>query len=314
MRRAGGVSTTASRDGGGAVRRAFPDDGAVVMRMADAPNLVRYRVLGPLEVRQADGAFHMVSQAKCRALLAVLLVNANRVVSVGELLRQLWPDGEPKSAPKLVQQYVHRLRHTLLRPGPEQRRAAREGSLLTCPSGYRMRVEPAELDADRFTALAAGARRRLAEGDAENAAEALQRALAMWRGTLLADVADMPLVTTELVRLEEARLAATEAWVWAELRRGRIQEVVPELEILVAAHPLREPFRHQLMVALCLTGRRADALGEARRLRRVLADELGIRPGAEVLALEQAIVRDALTDLPGLVEKAISTLAGYRSG
>ncbi|MFE9007638.1 BTAD domain-containing putative transcriptional regulator [Streptomyces sp. NPDC007875] len=272
--------------------------------MTPAP--VRYRILGPLELGQPDGTFRMVGQGKCRALLAVLLVNANRTVPAGELLEQLWPDRAPKSAPKLVQQYVHRLRRALPAPLPELRPAGRDGSrLLTSPPGYRLAVDFGELDADRFTALARAARGSLAGGESGRAAEGLRRALAMWRGPLLADVPDIPAITTELVRLEEARLAATEAWAWAELHQGHAQDVVPELEILVAAHPLRESFRHQLMIALCLAGRRADALGAARQLRHVLAEELGIRPGADVLAMEQAIIRDSLADLPGLVSKAI---------
>ncbi|MEV5884833.1 AfsR/SARP family transcriptional regulator [Streptomyces sp. NPDC052020] len=275
---------------------------------------MRYRVLGPLEIRQADGVFHMVSQPKCRALLAVLLLNANRVVPAGELLKRLWPDGTPRSARKLVQQYVHRLRRRLPRAEPEKHRPGPGGSrLVTCPAGYRLRVESAELDADRFTALVTAARRRLVEGDAEYAAGALRRALDMWRGPLLADVPDLPATLPELVRLEEERLAATEAWVWAELRRGHAREVVPDLEILVAAHPLREPFRYQQMVALSLAGRRADALGAARELRRDLAEELGIRPGADVLALEQAIVRDTLTDLPGLVARTVGAFEAARA-
>ncbi|MGV9847757.1 AfsR/SARP family transcriptional regulator [Streptomyces sp. NPDC003442] len=272
--------------------------------MTPAP--VRYRILGPLEIRGPDGAFRMVSQAKCRALLAVLLVNAGRTVPAGELLEQLWPGGAPKSAPKLVQQYVHRLRRALPAPPPERCPAVRcESRLLTSPPGYRLAVDSGELDADRFTALARVARGALAEGRTGQAAEGLRRALDMWRGPLLADVPDLPAITAELVRLEETRLLATEAWVWAEVHRGHAHDVVPELEILVAAHPLRESFRHQLMIALCLTGRRADALGAARQLRHVLAEELGIRPGADVLAMEQAIIRDSLADLPGLVSKAI---------
>lgn len=299
---------TVVRGNEGAVPSALHGGPPAVPYAGSAANPVRYRVLGPLEVRQADGAFHMVSQPKCRALLAMLLLNANRPVPAGELLRQLWPDGTPPSARKLVQQYVHRLRHRLAQAEPEQHRLGPGGSrLVTCTAGYRLRVESAELDADRFTALATTARRRLVEGDTEYAAGASRRALDMWRGPLLADVPDIPATLPELVRLEEERLAATEVWVWAELHRGHAPEVVPELEVLVAAHPLREPFRYQQMVALSLAGRRADALGAARELRRVLAEELGIRPGADVLALEQAIVRDTLTDLPGLVARAVGT-------
>ncbi|MGC5289889.1 AfsR/SARP family transcriptional regulator [Micromonospora sp. DT231] len=255
----------------------------------DDPPL-RYRMLGPVEVR-SSGGWIPLPQAKCRAVLAVLLVNANQVVSTDTLRQQLWPRAAPRTAVKLIQQYVHQVRRVLGDPDGRQ--------LCTRAPGYLLTADRDDLDGDRFTDLAARGQRALADGDAETAAEILRRALVLWRGPALADVPDTPATSAEASRLEGCRLSAMEAWIEAELICGQHARLTPVIETLVAVHPLREQLRLHLMLALFRSGRRADALEAFRDLDRTLDDELGLRPSAEAQQLHQAILRDEhLLDRP----------------
>ncbi|MEU7589946.1 AfsR/SARP family transcriptional regulator [Micromonospora sp. NPDC049230] len=255
---------------------------------ADPP--LRYRMLGPVEVRSA-GRWISLPQAKCRALLAVLLVNANQVVSTDALREQIWPCAAPRTADKLIQQYVHQVRRALSDPDGRQ--------LCTRAPGYLLSADQGDLDGDRFTGFAALGERALADGDAETAANVLGRALALWRGPALADVPDTQATSAEANRLEGCRLSALEAWIEAELICGQHNRLTPVIETLVAVHPLREQLRVHLMLALFRSGRRADALEAFRDLSRTLDDELGLRPSAEAQELHQAILRDEhLLDRP----------------
>ena len=233
-----------------------------------------YGVLGPIEVR-SGGQTIEVGRGKQRALLAVLALNAGRVVPAERLIDELWGDDPPATATTALQVYVSKLRKSL-----------GEGVIETRDPGYVVR---GELDADRFQTLVASAR----QAEPERAAELLREALSLWRGTALCDV-DLPL---ERARLEEQKLAAIEQRVDADLARGRSSELVGELEALVAEHPLREPFLAQLMLALYRSGRQAEALEAYRRSRAHLMDELGIDPSPRLQQLQQAILRqdDSLT-------------------
>jgi DNA-binding SARP family transcriptional activator len=248
---------------------------------------MEFRILGPVEAW--DGAEQLdLGGSKPRALLAVLLLHANRVVSTDQLVDELWGEAPPPTARNVLQVYVSRLRQAL--------QCRRDGGpaaplLLTRPSGYLLRVEPGELDLDQFEGLAADARRATADGDLERAAGCWRAALALWRGPALAGAAPEALRRTAVLRLEEARLVALEERLEVDLRLGRHAEVIGELEALVAANPVRERPCRQLMVALYRSGRAPEALAAYRGMRRVLAEELGLEPSPALQRLERAILR-----------------------
>jgi YVTN family beta-propeller protein len=244
---------------------------------------MEFRILGELEVIDADGPL-AVPRAKQRALLAALLLRANRVVPDDVLINELWNGTPPKTAENNLQVLVSQLRRAV----GAQRLVRRAG-------GYVLAVEPGELDRDRFEALAAEGARLLARGEPGAAAAALEEALALWRGPALVDVACGEVVVREIGRLEELRLSAQEDRVAALLELGRHRELVAELEALVAQHPFRERLRGQLMLALYRSGRQADALAAYRETRAAFAEELGIEPSAELRRLEQAVLRQEPT-------------------
>jgi DNA-binding SARP family transcriptional activator len=227
-----------------------------------------FRLLGPLEA-VVDGTPVQLAAAKPRALLALLLLNRNRVVSTERLIDELWADDPPAQATKTLQVYVSQLRKAL---GSDR--------LVTQPPGYLLRVEPGELDLERFEQLAAEAR----DQSPEEARLTLERALSLWRG------APEPVAA----RLEELHANTYEDWLHASVESG--QAVIPQLEELVAREPLRERPRALLMLALYRSGRQAEALELFRRTRALFVQELGIEPGPELRELEQAMLRQD-TDL-----------------
>jgi DNA-binding SARP family transcriptional activator len=241
---------------------------------------VDFRVLGPVEAR-AEGRSLALAGLRQRALLAVLLLRAGEPVSRERVIADLWGERPPDGAVKTVQAVVSRLRRAL---GGE---AAR---LVSSAAGYRLRVEPDELDLGRFERLCMEGRRALAAGRHERAAARLRAALAEWRGPPLADVAFEPFAPPEVARLEDLRAAAVEDRVQADLAMGRGAELVAELEGLVAAEPLRERLRGQLMLALYQAGRQGEALDVYRDVARTLDAELGLLPGPELERLQQAIL------------------------
>ena len=227
-------------------------------------------MLGPLEVR-SDGRTIPIGRGKQRALLAVLALDAGRVVPVERLIDELWGDAPPATATTALHVYVSKLR-----------KALGDDAIETRSPGYVLRCSPDAVDLRRFEQLATEA-----GSDPPRASTLLREALALWRGEALADV-DLPL---EAARLEELRLTALERRIDADLGDGAAGELVAELESLVVAHPLRESFRAQLMLALYRAGRQAEALETYREGRRVLIEDLGIEPGARLQQLEQAILR-----------------------
>jgi len=241
---------------------------------------VDFGILGPLEVTD-DGRELVIASGKQRGLLAILLLHANEVISSDRLIEELWGEQPPASAAKNLQVQVSRLRKAL---------GGGEGPVMTGPNGYSMRVAPGELDFERFTRLAEQGRRALAADDSERAAELLRGALSLWRGPALADFTFESFAQPEIARLEDLRLAAVEDRIDADLARGRHAELVGELEALVAAHPLRERLRRQLVLALYRAGRQADALEAYRAARAKLMDELGLELTPELRQLEQAIL------------------------
>src|SRR3954471_9280876 len=239
---------------------------------------MEFGILGPLEVRR-EGRAVAIGGAKPRAVLAVLLLHANEPVSADRLALALWGQEAPAGAAKAVQVHVSRLRQAL----------GDAGVVETTPAGYRLRVGPGELDAERFERGVAAGRRALAAGRAEEAAALLRAALGLWRGPPLAELATTPFAPAEIARLEEQHLAAVEVRLDADLAAGRHAELIGELQQLTRRHPWRERLHAQVMLALYRSGRQADALEAYRHAREVLVEQLGIEPGAELHDIHEAI-------------------------
>jgi DNA-binding SARP family transcriptional activator len=245
---------------------------------------MEFAVLGPLQVASGGMQLH-VGGKKVRTLLAILACNANEVVATERLLDALWGDKPPASAAQNLRVYVYHLRRLL---GSDRR-------ISWQPLGYRLLVEPGELDADVFEDLAT---RGLAALDhaPDRASMLLRRAVGSWRGPALADLADVPALAPVAARLEERRLTILSARIEADLALGRHAALVAELTELVAAHPLREHLRAQLMRALSRSGRRAEALTAYREGRRILVEELGVEPGPELQGVHRAVLADTVMD------------------
>ncbi len=251
---------------------------------------MQIRILGPLEVSE-DGRVVEVGAGRQRALLALLALHACEIVATDRLIEGLWGGSPPPTAAKALQNLVSQLRRSL---GAD--------SIATRPPGYSLRLDADDLDAKRFERLAAEGH-RLLEEDPGRAGQTLREALALWRGRALADFAYEDFAQSEIARLDELRLAATEDRIDADLALGRASELVPELEPLVSTHPLRERLRGQLMLALYRSGRQADALEAYRSGRRLLDAELGLKPGDELQRLEKAILNhDPSLESPVAVE------------
>jgi DNA-binding SARP family transcriptional activator/pimeloyl-ACP methyl ester carboxylesterase len=244
---------------------------------------VEFRVLGPLELT-AEGRPVGLAGARTRAVLAMLLVHANQVVSSDRLIEELWPGLPADKAAGSLQVRLSELRKAL-------RSAGEAGRLATRPPGYLLRVAPGEMDALRFGQLAAEGGAALEAGDAATAAQRLDQALGLWRGAALAGFEAVPSARAEAGRLEELRLAALESRAEALVACGRHRDLIAELEVLTAAHPLRERFWYQRMLALYRAGRQADALRAYRELRDILIAELAIEPGPELRELQARILR-----------------------
>jgi len=236
-----------------------------------------FRLLGPLEVVDA-GERIALPPGQPSAVLARLLLDANRPVSPEALVDAIWGDSPPASAPKVLQAYVSQLR-----------KAIGAGRIETQAAGYAARVQAEELDLARFEELTERAR---GVSDLSRRASLLEDALSLWRGAPLADFRGQPFAAPAARRLSELRLAALEERIDAELALGHHDRIVADAEALVAEEPLRERPRRQLMLALYRSGRRADALAAYVDARRRLVEELGLEPGPALRELERAILRD----------------------
>jgi SARP family transcriptional regulator, regulator of embCAB operon len=248
---------------------------------------LEFRLLGRVEVHR-DGQPVDVGGPKQRAVLASLLLRAGRVVSVEQVIDDLWPEQPPARAAATVQVFVSQLRRAL---EPERSRGVAATILVTASPGYLLEIEPDAVDAHAFADLVVRGREALRAGNPERAAQLLLRAEGMLRGPALADVPVTPFVRAAAARLSELHLGAVEDRIDAELTLGRHAALVAELEQWVGRHPLRERLRAQLMLGLYRCGRQVEALATYRETRRVLHDELGLEPGAQLRELEQAVLR-----------------------
>jgi DNA-binding SARP family transcriptional activator len=259
-------------------------------RRCDNPPEVEFRILGPLEIVD-DGRELTLTRPKQRALLGLLLLRPNQVVAIGELLEALWGDQPPETAPTALYGHVSALRKLL-------------GSHMieTRPPGYLLRLDPGQVDLYRLEALVEEAR---GEPNVARRRELLRAALLLFRGEALSDLRYETFARDEAARIEDLRRSVVEERIEADLELGGHTAVIPELERLVAANPLRERLCGQLMLALYRAGRQAEALGVYQEGRRILAEELGLDPGPALQQLARGIL--AQDPLLGPPESAVAT-------
>jgi DNA-binding SARP family transcriptional activator len=246
---------------------------------------LEFGILGPLEIRRGATALG-VGPPSQRTVLATLLLNANRTVSVEQLVDTIWPDSPPATAVAMVQIYVGRVRRALGADGAD---GADEAVIHTERPGYRLGLVPGALDLDRFETGTQAGTRALAEGDLSGGTRQLRGALALWRGPALADIPAAAL-RLEAGRLDELRVDALERCAAADLSLGRYREGLAELTDLTRDHPFRERLWSLLMAGLYGAGRQAEALDSYQRARDVLGEGLGLEPSAELQRIQQAIL------------------------
>jgi DNA-binding SARP family transcriptional activator len=249
---------------------------------------MRLHILGPLEVHDRHGVLVEVTGHKRRGLLATLVVRAGRTVSAERLIAELWGERLPANAANALQAHVRRLRTVIEVACGEPDR------IVTRPPGYLLALRSGESDAVEFVEQL-GRAKALAGTEPARAVPLLRAALRLWRGPALEGCALGDVCTGEAVLLEEHRLTALETLYEASLRAGQHGEVIGELEETSAAHPLRERFYDQLMVALYRSDRQSDALGVYDRARRRLLHDLGVEPGAVLRARMQSILANSGT-------------------
>jgi DNA-binding SARP family transcriptional activator/tetratricopeptide (TPR) repeat protein len=245
-----------------------------------------FRVLGPLELNHRDADVQPVPPGRHQVVLGALLIDANRVVRIDQLIDAVWYDDPPATARTQVQICVSGLRQCLAPLGDAV-------AIVTKAPGYMLRVPRDEVDAHVFARLTAEADTLTRDGRPEEAAARIRQALDLWRGVALSGTPSRVL-QARAAQLDERRLTAIEAYADLELQLGRHHEVIDELGRLVAEHPLRERMRAQLMTALYRAGRQADALRVHRDGRQLMVEQLGIEPGEELRRLEHAILAGTL--------------------
>jgi DNA-binding SARP family transcriptional activator len=249
---------------------------------------MEFRILGPVEVIDGGRAVAL-GPSKQRALLAVLLLHVNEVVSRDRLINDLWGEHAPQTAAASLHTYVSQLRKLLEADSAEPK------VLRTRAPGYVLELDVEQVDLKRFELLARRGKSELAAGDPGSAAATFADALSLWRGEPLQEFGSAPFALAESLRLQELHISTLEDRIEADLARGRDDALVGELETLVVAHPYRERLCGQLMLALYRCGRQAEALETYRQTRRRLAEELGIDPGPSLQELEQQILRQEPT-------------------
>ena len=240
--------------------------------------MLEFRILGSFEVVDDEGSLAL-GGPKQQALLAALLLHRGEVISSDRLIDELWGGRPPATAVKTLRVYVSNLR-----------KALGDGFLVTRGHGYLLTPKPDQVDVEPLREVGRGGSSRARAGDAMAARERLRAALALWRGSALADFSYEPFAGPEIARLEEARLSALKDRIDADLALGSDGALIAELEGLVAANPLQERLRGQLMRALYRAGRQADALTVYRQTRELLREELGLEPSRMLQELERSIL------------------------
>jgi YVTN family beta-propeller protein len=259
--------------------------------MADADGDRRrgldFGILGPLRVMHA-GVPLALGGPQQRAVLALLLINAEQVVPIARIADELWGERPPAGFTTTIQTYIFHLRAAI---EPTRPRGAPSAVLVTEAGGYRLYPDGGTVDATAFEQRVRSGRDRLAALDYDHAATELQQALGLWRGSVLSDLGDYEFVRSAAARLDELRLGAIESRIEAELALGRHSSLVAELDQLVTDHPLRERLQAQRMLALYRSDRQSDALASYRSISALLRDELGVEPGPELQRIHQAVLK-----------------------
>jgi len=248
--------------------------------------VIRINMLGHLEFI-GNGRDLAPTAPRVKSVLALLALNANRVVSTDTLSEELWEDRPPRSAATTLQTYVYHIRRTL---GGVSSEGVYGCDIVTRSPGYMLRITDGRVDAETFHEMAAEGRRMWREDRVDEAADRLRQALALWRGPALADVRAGSPLTIHAARLSEVRMRTLQLRIQADARLGRHHELIPELRSLVAEHLLNEWLHAQLIDALRAAGRRAEALQAYQDLRRVLQTELGLEPTPEVQRLQTEVL------------------------
>jgi SARP family transcriptional regulator, regulator of embCAB operon len=252
---------------------------------------MRFEILGPLRVIDRDEVL-TISAEKMEVLLATLLIRSGQVVSLNQLITEIWSEAPPRRATDALYVYISQLRKLLDRARPA------ESAIVTVAPGYRIELGHDELDLTIFQRHVHEGRAAARDGRRQDAARYFGQALDLWRGPTLIELRNGPIVTGFVSWLEEMRLECTERLMHSNLELGRHRELVPELFSLTAEYPLHEAFYRQLMLALYRSERRGDALRVYRSARRVLQDELGLEPGRALGDLQQRILAaDGLLDV-----------------
>lgn len=249
---------------------------------------MRFTLLGSVEAFNGDRGCTPPAP-KVRQVLALLLFRANRLVRVDSVIEELWRESPPKSAMTTAQTYIYHLRKMIEREGMAERG---EDVLRTQPFGYTLSVPAGSVDAWEFERLAERGRAELDSGRSQEAAATLGRALQLWTGQPLGNVACGPLLSGYAVQLEEQRLRVLQMRIEAELQLGRERELVGELRRLAAENPLNEWFHGQLIRVLHDVGRRNEALEAYQRLRVLLSEETGLSPSVELQRIHQDLLEE----------------------
>jgi SARP family transcriptional regulator, regulator of embCAB operon len=252
---------------------------------SEGKGVVRYKLLGALEV--VDSRTCGPLAPKLRSVLALLLLQGNRVVHLETLIEELWGAAPPLSAVTTVQTYIYHLRRFFV---AEHLDPPTSRLLSTKPLGYIFHTEPEQVDAEIFERLVRQGRDLMEQDHARQASDLLRDALEMWTGPALADVPQGDLLRGHAIHLQEQRINALELRIEADISLGRERELIPELSSLVCAHPLNEWFHGQLIAALSHAGRRSEALLAYQNLRRLLSQELGVDPSSLLQRLQLEVL------------------------
>lgn len=251
---------------------------------------MKFSLLGPLEL-SVDGKSYTLGSTRQRVVLATLLLEANHVIPISRLIEAVWDDVPPTTAKSQIQTCISALRRVL-------KNASAESTIATWPTGYEIRIPDNALDISEFTRLAAKGLAAAAAGQQQVAAQDLRAGLALWRGTAVADV-DSSTVQSAAARLNERRLSVLEECITLEIGFGHHEDLIGELTELVMQHPLRERLRALHMLALYRSGRQVEALESFQQARKLFIEELGLEPGVELSALQQAILsKDKTLEFP----------------
>jgi DNA-binding SARP family transcriptional activator len=252
---------------------------------SETPGIVHYKLLGAFEV--AGSRDCTPAAPKLRSVLALLLLQANRVVHLDTLIDELWGPDPPKSAVTIVQTYIYHLRKIFV---AEQLDPVAQRLIATRQPGYLFHTKPEQVDADIFDRLVRHGRDSMEDGHPRPAAASLGQALAMWTGPALANVPQGELLHAHAVHLEERRINALELRIEVDISLGRQRQLIPELSSLVYTHPLNEWFHGQLIAALSNAGRRGEALLAYQTLRKLLSEELGVDPSTALQLLQRQVL------------------------